>query len=54
MKKKIKIKEDVCETCGEEAFAKVCQGCQEMVTSCDCTRLSREEYQEWLKFNSQK
>ena len=47
------MKEDICETCGGEAFAGVCQDCQEVINSCDCTRLGREEYQEWLKYKEE-
>ena len=46
----MKVKEEgICITCGQEESASVCQKCQEMEYSCDCTRLTREEYQEWLK-----
>jgi hypothetical protein len=43
-------KEDICDTCGGESEGGVCRGCQEVVFCCDCTRLTREEYQEWLKY----
>ena len=42
--------EDICYICGQEATGGVCDKCQEVCGSCDCTRLTKDEYQEWLKY----